>query len=237
MQTASAKWLPAIFFTIKKILGPNPDPAGAWAQCGATIRTAERCRNTAGMHIHVETLKSFWAVYPFRGHLERAGAHPSCTWAEAGSTPRWVANSSCEHLGFGKLTQGYLSSAVKVFGHLPPLPEHCPSIRLRWGWNQQPSASQSSPQQNEQPPPLTLGYKSEEKHWLDSKTTLGVYSLEYFLRWVLVVTMATKGQAGQVWSLGFTALYLHLLVQINVKTRGLKHSLRKLKWPIINKTK
>lgn len=27
MQTASAKWLPAISFTITKILGPNPDPA------------------------------------------------------------------------------------------------------------------------------------------------------------------------------------------------------------------
>lgn len=95
MQTASAKWLPAIFFTIKKnkILGANPDAAWAWAQCWATIRTAERCRNTAGRHIHVEPLKSFWAVYPFRGHLEGVGAHPSCIWAEAGSTPRWVANS------------------------------------------------------------------------------------------------------------------------------------------------
>lgn len=115
MQTASAKRLPAIFFTIKKYLDQTQIlhlDAWAWAQCLATIRTAERCRNTAGMHIHVGTLKSFsWAVYPFGGHLEGAGAHPSCMWAEAGS---W-----CEHLGFGSLTQGYLSSAVKVSGHLP----------------------------------------------------------------------------------------------------------------------
>lgn len=103
----------------KKLLGPNPDPA--WAQSRATIRAAERCRSTAGMHIHVETLKSFWAVYPCRGHLEGAepitAAHGRRQGPPPGEAPTH-RRASCELLGSGKLTQGYLSSAVKVFG--PP---------------------------------------------------------------------------------------------------------------------
>lgn len=57
-----------------------------------------------------------------------------------------------EHLCVWCLAHGYLDSALKVFWHLPPLPEHM--FCLHWGLNQDPSTPQPSPQHTQLP--LTL---------------------------------------------------------------------------------
>lgn len=53
---------------------------------------------------------------PWGGHGEGAGAYPSCTWAEAGSTHERVPSSSrgAPYVSIWRLAQGNLDSALKV---------------------------------------------------------------------------------------------------------------------------
>lgn len=169
MQTASAKWLPAIFFTIKK-KNTWTEPRSCMS-LSSVFSNDQNCREMQKPSGNAHSCGDFKVIL---SGLSLSGSLGGC-WSPSQLpmgggrvhpqvSRQHITGALCEHLGFGKLTQEYLSSAVKVFGHLPPLHEHCPSICLRWGWNQQPSTSQSSPQQTELTPPLTLGHKREEKH-------------------------------------------------------------------------